>query len=77
MCPWCNHGWWGGGMMLFWTVLVLAIVWVIWTATRGRTSGTGDRRGDAAEDILRARYARGEIDDETYRRMLAELRRGQ
>jgi putative membrane protein len=65
-------GWWGGwGMMLWWLPILLVIAVVIWLL-RGRPSG-GAR--DSAEEALRERYARGEIDDETYRRMLAELHR--
>lgn len=72
--PWhSNHmGWWGGWMMLWWLLIVLLVfVGVIWLL-RGRP---GTPPGGRAEDVLRERYARGEIDDETYRRMLAELRR--
>ena len=69
-----NHmGWWGGWMMLWWLVIVvLVFVGVVWLL-RGRAGGPPP--SDRGEDVLRERYARGEIDDETYRRMLAELRR--
>lgn len=73
-CPWCGQhmGWWGGWMMMLgWLIVLLAIGVVAWLLLR-RTGGSA---GDRAEDALRERYARGEIDDETYRRMLAELRR--
>ncbi len=73
-CPWCERhmGWWGGwGMMLGWLIPLLVIALIVWLVLR-RPGGTGE---DPAERTLRERYARGEIDEETYRRMLAELRR--
>lgn len=74
--------WWDGwgwghmlGMGLFWTLLLLAavalVVWLVRSGSRGPAPG---RPG--AEDVLRERYARGEIDDEEYRYRLAELRHG-
>lgn len=76
-CPWCgSHMWWGGGwiMMLFWLVALAAVLWFAWSVVR-RGSGPGGPRvgSDAAEAILRERYARGEIDEETYHRMSDEL----
>jgi uncharacterized membrane protein len=49
-------------------------VWLVIRAatTRGQGKGGG---ADNAEGILRERYARGEIDEATYRRMMEELRR--
>lgn len=59
-------GLWGIGMMLFmlvfWGLVVTAIVLGIrWLLQQGRSS-----RPDAALDILRERYARGEIDREEF-----------
>jgi putative membrane protein len=73
-CPWCGQhmgGWRGGGMLLVWLIVLVAIAGVVWLLLRRM----GGRSGDRAEEALRERYARGDIDDETYRRMLAELRR--
>lgn len=78
-CPWCgDHMGWGAGwlMMLFWLVLLVVFAWGFWAFAR--RSGWGDRPlagEDPAETMLRQRYARGEIDEATYRRMLEELRR--
>ena len=59
-------GMWGIGMMLmmlvFWGLVIAAVVLgVRWLAARGREGG-----GDTALDILRQRYARGEIDREEF-----------
>ncbi len=58
---------WGMGLggwvwMILGTFLVIAIVWAVVTALPGRERGTGD---DAAQ-ILKARFARGEISDQEY-----------
>ena len=78
-CPWCGgHMGWGGGwiMMLLGFIGLVVIVWIVWTlAQRGGFGPSGASRDNRAEALLRERYARGEIDDETYRRMLDELRR--
>ncbi len=69
---WGMHpmGWmwgaWGIGMMLmmlvFWGLVITGIVLAIrWLATQGRES-----RQDSALDILRQRYARGEINREEF-----------
>lgn len=60
-------GFWGLGMMvfmlLFWAVVIIALVAAIrWLMRQGREP----RREDAALEILRQRYARGEIGREEY-----------
>ena len=77
-----DHGWgvgqWlvmGFGMLLFWGLLVAAIVWIIRAAAvRNERTGQGappvDPLGSprvTAQEILDGRYARGEIGDEEYR----------
>jgi putative membrane protein len=59
-------GAWGIGMMfmmlVFWGLIVVGLVLGIrWLVTQGRES-----RSDPALDILRQRYARGEIDKEDF-----------
>lgn len=76
-CPWCGShmGWGGWTMMILWWLLIIAIVVVIvWALRRGVGSRALDSR-DPAEEALREQYARGEIDEETYRRRRDELRR--
>lgn len=76
----------GGGWLIWLVVLVLFLllvggaiavaVWFIAQSSSGRSQGTaqGTRRQDEALEILRQRYARGEIDREEYVRMRDELR---
>ena len=63
---WGMWGAWGMGMMLFmfvfWVLVLVGLVLGIrWLATQGRES-----RSDAALDIVRQRYARGEINKDEF-----------
>jgi uncharacterized membrane protein len=65
--------WFGSFSMLFTSVtliiLVAAACVLVLTAGQRR-----DRRDDAGEDLLRRRYAAGEIDTEEYQKRLTTLR---
>ena len=83
--PGYDHGWgmmpWGmGGMMLMMPVMFLLAIAVIFAVTfMVRRAGDYERReghlprADTAMDILKKRYARGEIDQEEYERMKRDL----
>ena len=61
------------GIGVFWLVVIAVIAWIVVRAS-GNVGGASGRGGNA-EGILRERYARGEIDEAAYRRMLDELRK--
>jgi putative membrane protein len=74
-------GWYGGGMGLaawlfmgtFWVALLALIVWLV---VRLLPSGSRPAPGgsvESPEDILDRRFARGEIDEETYAAQRAVL----
>ncbi len=74
-------GWYGGGMALwgwlfmgvFWVALLVLIVWLV---VRLLPSGGPRTTGPAVEtpeDILDRRFARGEIDEQTYTAQRAAL----
>ena len=81
MGPW-DHGSWGhgGGFLGPW-MLVSALLWLtffsllVWVAVRMFNVRQGGRTADSAEEILRQRFARGEVDVETYENALDALRR--
>ncbi|MDO8586678.1 MAG: SHOCT domain-containing protein [Armatimonadota bacterium] len=73
---WNMGGWWMMLLMgLFWLLVVAGVIaLIVWLVSRTRASGGGQT--DAALDILRQRYARGEIDQGEYERMKQELSGG-
>ncbi len=62
-------GWtWHIIMMLFW-VLIIAAVIVLLSGTKNRKGG----RGNSAIEILKERYAKGEIDKREFNKKVKEL----
>jgi len=82
-CPFWGSGmmggtWgWVGGifMILFWILIVAAIVFFIRSfLTSGRIGrGPSSAGSESALDILKKRYARGEIDKEEYESIKSDL----
>lgn len=81
-----DWGWWGpGGMinvgywgalwmlvpLLFWGGLVAVVVWAVLRVFPGRHGGAASE--GSAEEVLRQRFARGEIDAEEYEERLRVL----
>ena len=58
--------------LLFGLGLMAVLVWVLLASARRGVPGGG--REESPEQILKRRYARGEIEPEEYRRRLEELR---
>ena len=63
-----------GGLSWLWMLLELAVLvlLVYWLGRAFSPQGQGTNRGKT-QDTLRERYARGEIDQETYERMRRDL----
>ncbi len=71
-----GSGWFmGGWMWIFWIALIVVIVLVVAAFVRSQGSSGPGPRAASPEDILKERYARGEIDHEEFRRRMDELRR--
>lgn len=72
-----GHMMWGSGfgmvggvmMLLFWGGIIVLIA----LAVRGFSGGSNTGTALSADDILRERFARGEIDEEEYERRKAKL----
>ena len=81
---WYDGGGWGWGgwllmsiaMVLFWAVLITGVVAGIrYLAGSQRTASHAPSSGPSrAEDLLTERFARGEIDEDEFRRRLALVR---
>ncbi|MDF0603381.1 SHOCT domain-containing protein [Psychromarinibacter sp. C21-152] len=74
-----DHMMWGGGfgffgglmMLVFWAALIALVVLAVrWF---DGTGGSARTRRNEAMDILRQRFAKGEIDEEEFRRRKAAL----
>ncbi|MCL7751899.1 SHOCT domain-containing protein [Guyparkeria hydrothermalis] len=62
-------GFGGGFMWIIWVLLIGVVVWLLFAISRQDRS----LESPSPKEILDRRYARGEIDDETYERMKKEL----
>jgi putative membrane protein len=75
-----SNGVWGGGMGIwmllgtaFWILLIVGIVLlVVWAIQKSKGAGTG-RTEDSALEILKKRYARGEISKEEFEEKKRDL----
>ena len=74
-----GYGWGGGsgfgmiGMLLWWVLIVLGIVLIAkWLLSGG--PGGGRAAGDRALEILKERYARGDIDKDEFEQKKRDLR---
>ena len=65
----------GGFMWIFWILVVVALIVVIKAIAGGGGSGSNSRspQSDSPMEILKKRYARGEIDEQEFERRRKEL----
>ena len=80
MYGWVGSGWVGWIMMtvllvLFWAAVITAIVLAIrYLSASGQRNQPTGRAARTAEDVLADRFARGDIDEDDYRRRMTALR---
>ena len=61
---WGCGGWW---MIIFWIAVIVSIVFLVkWLIEQGRTGGGTSQTEESPLDILKKRYAKGEIDKEEF-----------
>ena len=63
-----DFGFGGGFMWIIWVLLIVLVVWIV-KATIGRVGN----EPPSALEILKQRYARGEIDQDEYQRKRKDL----
>jgi putative membrane protein len=71
---WLGGGFHAGWMSLWMIVPLLIVILLVWIVVRS-ASGPSWRSEDTPEQILKRRYARGEIEREEYERRLTDLRK--
>jgi putative membrane protein len=64
-------GWWMGFWMVFWLGVLILLIWIVARSAGGQAW----RMDETPEQILKRRYARGEIEREEYERRLSDLRK--
>ncbi|MEW6406632.1 MAG: SHOCT domain-containing protein [Chloroflexota bacterium] len=79
MGPWMMGGFgfpFMGGiwMLLFWVLIIGGVVWLVQSLARGAgQTGTSTPAGELPLDILKRRYAKGEITQEQFEQMKRDL----
>lgn len=69
MMGWYDGGWggpWMVVMLLFWVVVIGAVVWGVARLTRRPSDGTAPPPVESPRQILDRRFASGELDEEQY-----------
>lgn len=66
---------WMGLMPVLWIALLGLIIWAIfaWARSLGESGGSGSRHPDSALEVLKKRYARGEVNKEEYEEKKKDL----
>jgi putative membrane protein len=66
--------WFGGGFMwLFWILIVAVLLWGLKAVVGGEGGARSSEMSRSALDILQARYARGEIDQEEFNKRKRDI----
>ncbi len=69
---WGNQGFMGGFMWIFWIAIIVGIILLVkWIVQQNRPGG--QQQGENSLEILKKRYARGEIDKEEFERKKKDL----
>lgn len=63
----------GFGMIWFWIIGIAFLILIIWLITRSINQNTTGSQARSALDILKERYARGEIDKEEFEEKRSRL----
>jgi putative membrane protein len=69
---WGDHWMFGGFMWIFWILIIIGLFFLIkWLVEQSRSNQT--RQGESSLEILRKRYAKGEINKEEFEQKKKDL----
>ncbi len=69
---WGNHMMSGGFMWIFWIIMIIGFILLIrWVIQQSRSNDA--KRSESALEILKKRYAEGEIDEEEFKQKKKDL----
>ncbi len=69
---WGNQGFMGVFMWIFWIAIIVGIIFLVkWIVQQSRPGG--QQQGENSLEILKKRYARGEIDKEEFEQKKKDL----
>jgi putative membrane protein len=73
MDAWNHRAWWGYGGAFMWLIFLVLIGVVVYFVVRGEKWMKHSSSEETALDILKKRYAKGEITKQEYERIKKEL----
>lgn len=69
-----GHGWGMWGMGWWWLIGIIVLIVIIWLAAKGfNSSNRSEKPQKTPLDILKERYARGEIDKQEFEERKKDL----
>ncbi len=67
-----GHGWGMGWWWIIGLIIVIAVIWIV-VKTTNQNAGSAQSSGKSALDILKERYAKGEIDKQEFEERKRDL----
>ncbi len=64
---------WTGGMMFGWVFWILLLIIIIWVVSQLLNKNTPNTKSGSSMDIIKKRYAKGEITKEEFEQMKRDL----
>ncbi len=63
----------GGFMWIFWIAIIIAVIWLVKSVMNSNSGNSNSSSNETPMEILKKRYASGEVDEEEFNRRRKEL----